>query len=152
MKDSVPLAPLQKYARFILIVFAVAMALYLMAVPFFAWHRHMTLAAAALPAFGMFGVFGLWGIGDHICDRRKLDELEALIYQRAITLGMQIFWLVFVLSCMGVWAVLSFGYHQTKAPVDFLPFLVMLGWIVFMVSQSIAILVQYKRSLCDEAR
>ena len=33
MKDGVPLAPLQRYAWFNLIVFAIAVALYLMAVP-----------------------------------------------------------------------------------------------------------------------
>jgi len=150
MKGSVPLAPLQKFAWFILIVFVVTVALYLSAVPFFAWYRHMTLASAALPSLGMFGVCGLWGIGDYICNRRKLDEREALIYQQATSLGMAIFWQVFVLSCMGVWAVFSFGYHQTKVPVNVLPFLVMLGYIVFMVTQSIAILVQYKRSAGDD--
>jgi hypothetical protein len=149
MKDRVPLAPLQKLAWFNLIVFAVVVILYLSAVPFFVWYRHMTLTRAALPSLGMLGFSGLLGIGNHICNRRKLDEREALIYQKATSLGMVIFWQVFVFSCMGVWAILSYGYHQTKVPVGFLPFLVMLGFIVFMVSQSIAILVQYKRSLCD---
>jgi len=150
MKDTVPLAPLQRLAWFNLIIFAVAVALYFMALSFFMWHFHRTLAAAALPSLGMFGVLGLLGIGDHICDRRKLDEREALINQRAMTLGMQIFWLVFVLSCMGVWAYFSYIFHQTTVPVGFFPLLVMLGWIVFMVTQSIAILVQYKRSACDD--
>ena len=98
----------------------------------------------------MFGVCGLWGIGDYICDRRKLDEREALINQQAMMLGMKIFWLVIGLSCMGVWAVLSFGYHQTNVPVGFLPFLFVLGYIVYMATQSIAILVQYKRSASDD--
>jgi hypothetical protein len=150
MKDNIPLAPLQRLAWFNLIVFIVAVALYLMAVPFFAWHFHRTLAAAALPAGGMFGVCGLWGIVDYICNRRKLDERETLINQRAMTLSMQIFWLVFVLSCMGVWAYFSYILHQTTVPVGFFPLLVMLGWIVFMVAQSIAILVQYKRSANDD--
>jgi len=150
MKDTVPLAPLERWAWFNLIVFAIAVALYLMAVPFFAYHFHRTLTAAALPSLGMFGVLGLLGIGDHICDRRKLDEREALINQRAMMLGMQIFWLVIGLSCMGVWAVLSFGYQQTSVSVGFLPFLFVLGYIVFMVALSIAILVQYKRSAGDD--
>jgi hypothetical protein len=150
MKDSIPLAPLQKLAWFNLIVFAIAVALYLMAVPFFAWHRHMTLAAASLPALGMFGVCGLWGFGSLICGRRKLDEREALINQRAMMLCMQIFWQVFVLSCMGIWAYFSYILHQTTVPVGFFPFLIMLGVVVFYVAQSIAILVQYKRSASDD--
>jgi hypothetical protein len=35
-------------------------------------------------------------------------------------------------------------------PVDFLPFLVGLGGVVFWVTQSIAILVQYRRSASDD--
>jgi hypothetical protein len=151
MKDSVPLAPLQRWAWFNLSVFAFVVILYLSAVPFFVWYRHMTLAAAALPSLGMFGFSGLWGIGDWLYRRKKMDEREELIYQRATSLGMAIFWQVFVFSCMGVWAILDLGYHQTKVPVGFLPFLVVLGFIVFMVPQSIAILVQYKRSACDDA-
>ena len=150
MKDNVPLAPLQRHAWFNLSVFAVAVALYLMAVPFFAWHFHRTLAAATLPSLGVFGVCGLWGFAPLICDRRKLDEREALINQRAAAIGVVLFWEVFVALCMGVWAYLSYVRHQATVPVGFLPFLVMLGFIVFAVTQSIAILVQYKRSACDD--
>ena len=169
MKDSIPLAPLQRWAWFNLIVFAIAVALYLMAVPFFAWHFHQTLAAAALPSLGMFGVLGLWGFGQmgfgrlwgynsystYFRDHRrrtkvKLDELEIYISQRAAMIGFVLFWQVFVFSCMGVWAYLSYVRHQATGPVSFLPFLVMLGVVVFWVTQSIAILVQYKRSAGDD--
>jgi hypothetical protein len=51
---------------------------------------------------------------------------------------------------MGVWAYFSYILHQTRGLVGFLPFLVMLGFIVFMVTLSIAILVQYKRSAGDD--
>ena len=156
MKDSIPLAPLQKLAWFNLIVFAGAVALYALAVPLLAWHFHRTLADAALPSLGMFGLCGIWGFGSRfLYDRRrratvKLDEREQFISQRASTIGMAIFWAAFVLSCMGVWAYFSYIFHQTTVPVGFFPLLVMLGWIVFMVTQSIAILVQYKRSAGDD--
>jgi hypothetical protein len=156
MKDSVPLAPLQKLAWFNLIVFAIAVALYLMAVPFFEWRFHMTLAHAALPSLGVFGVCGLWGFGVYFdYDRKRramanLDEREQIIKQRAGMIGMGLFWLVFVFLCMGVWAYLSVR-RQAMVPIGFLPFLVMLGTLVFIVTQSIAILVQYKRSAVDDA-
>ena len=151
MKNSIPLAPLQKFAWFDLIVFAVTVVLYLVAVPLLAWHRHLTFGAASLPALGMFGLCGLWGFGPLICDRRKLDERELLINQRAMILGMTLFWEVFVLSCMGFWADLSYLRHQAMVPVWFLPSLVAVGAVVFYITQSIAILVQYKRSIDDDA-
>jgi hypothetical protein len=156
MKDNIPLAPLQRLAWFNLIVFAIAVALYLMAVPFFEWRLHMTLTRAALPSLGVFGVCGLWGLGNYfLYDRRrsakvKLDERETLICQRAGTIGVVLFWEVFVLLSMGVWAYLSYVRHQATVPVGFLPFLVMLGFVVYMVTQSIAILLQYKRSTSDD--
>jgi hypothetical protein len=156
MKDTVPLAPLQRLAWFNLIIFAVAVALYFMALSFFTWHFHRTLAEASLPALGLFGICGLWGFGNHfLYDRRRrarvnLDEREALIYQRANTIGVVLFWEVFVFLCMGVWAYLSYVRHQATIPVGFLPFLVFAGMIVWQVTQSIAILVQYRRSASDD--
>jgi hypothetical protein len=50
-----------------------------------------------------------------------------------------------------VWAVLSYVRHQTTLPVGFLPGMVIAGMVVFTVTQSIAILVQYKRSANDDA-
>ena len=156
MKDSIPLAPLQRLAWFNLIVFAVAVALYFMALSFFTWHFHRTLAVAALPALGMFGVCGLWGLGNYFLHDRKrrarvnLDEREALIYQRANTIGVALFWLFFVVLCMGVWAYLSYVRHQATIPVGFLPLRVFVGMIVWQVTQSIASLVQYRRSAGDD--
>jgi hypothetical protein len=157
MKDRIPLAPLQKLAWFNLVVFAAVVVLYAAAVPLLAWHFHKSLAAAAVPAMGAFGICGLWGLGSYfLYDRRrhapvKLDERESLIKQRAAMIGMLLFWEVFVFSCMGVWAVLSYVRHQTTLPVGFLPGMVIAGMVVFTVTQSIAILVQYKRSANDDA-
>jgi hypothetical protein len=79
-----------------------------------------------------------------------LDEPEALIYRRAATIGVALFWVVFVLSCIGVWAYLSFVRHQATVPIGFLLLLVSAGMFVFMVTRSIAILVQYRRSAGDD--
>jgi hypothetical protein len=155
VKDSVPLAPLQRYAWFNLIVFAIAVALYLMAVPFFEWRFHITLTRAALPSLGVFGVCGLWGFGNYFLydrqrHRRNLDEREALIWQRAGAIGMVLFGELFVFVCMGVWAYL-YVRHQATVPIGFLPFLVLAGSVVLWVTQSIAILMQYRRSAADDA-
>jgi hypothetical protein len=152
MKDSIPLAPLQKWAWFNLVVFAVAAILYSICVPLLARSFHRTLSDAAIPSLGIFGVCGAWGFGSlFFIDRRRrakvpLDERENLIRQRAERTGMVMFWEVFVILCMSVWAVLSYGWHRTTLPVGFLPFLVFAGYIVLIVTQSVAILMQYKRS------
>jgi len=91
MNGRIPLASLQKLAWFNLIVFAIAVASYAIAVPLLAAHFHKTLAAASLPSLGMFGLTGLWGFGSLICDRRKLDERESLIKQRAMMAGFVLF-------------------------------------------------------------
>lgn len=155
MKDSIPLAPLQKWAWFNLAVFAAAVILYIIGVPLLAWSFHRTLSAAALPTLGIFGVCGAWGFGSFFfIDRRRrarvpLDERENLISQCAAGIGAVICWEVFVILCMSVWAVLRYVRHQTTLPVDFLPFLILACWIVWIVTHSIAILMQYKRSGSD---
>ena len=119
MKDSIPLAPLQRYAWFNLIVFATTVALYVVAVPALAWYFHRTLAAAALPSLGLFGLCGIWGFGSYFFyDRRrraivKLDERENSIYLRAGTIGFALSLQVFVFLCMGVW---RFGATGITAP------------------------------------
>jgi hypothetical protein len=156
MKNTVPLAPLQRLAWFNVIVFAAVVVLYVIAVPSLALYFHKSLAQAALPALGLFGLCGIWGFGSHILyDRRgrvkvKLDEREELINLRATTTGFAGAWLVFVALCMGVWAVRSYALHRPTVPVDFLPFLVFVGMIVFTVFQSLAILAEYKRSCGDD--
>ena len=91
MNGPIPLASLQKLAWFNLIVFAIAVASYAIAVPLLAAHFHKTLAAASLPSLGMFGLTGLWGFGSLICERRTLDERESLIKQRAMMAGFVLF-------------------------------------------------------------
>ena len=151
MKDLIALAPLQKRAWFNLIVFATTATLYSISVPLIAWHFHKTMSSASVPALGVFGLCGILGFSSFICNRRSLDEREELIDRRATMLGMTLFWQVFVLSSMGVWAVFSYIRHQTTVPVGFFPFLVWVGFIVFSVTQSVAILVQYERSASNDA-
>jgi drug/metabolite transporter (DMT)-like permease len=109
------------------------------------------MSSASVPALGVFGLCGILGFSSFICNRRSLDEREELIDRRATMLGMTLFWQVFVLSSMGVWAIFSYVRHQTTVPVGFFPFLVWVGFIVFSVTQSVATLVQYRRSANDDA-
>jgi len=156
MKDRIPLAPLQKMARFNLIVFAAVVVLYLIAVPLLAWYFHRTLLEASVPALGLFGLCGLWGFGSFfLYDRKrgakvKLDEREELINLRATTTGFAAAWGVFVALCMGVWVVRSYVVHRPTLPIGFLPFLVFTAMIVQTVFQSLGIRAEYKRSCGDD--
>lgn len=151
MNDPIALAPLQKRAWFDLIVFVTAVVLYAIALPLLASCFHRTVAEAAVPSLGVFGVLGAWGWGDRICNRRMLDERERFIEQRAMFAGMVLFWQVWVFSCMGIWAVLSYVRHQSVVPVVLLPILAFAGGIVFQVTRAISTLVQYRRG-GDDAR
>jgi hypothetical protein len=62
---------------------------------------------------------------------------------------MALFWVLFV--CMGVWAYLSYVRHRATVPIGSLPLLVAAGGIVSWVTQSITILMQYRRSAADDA-
>jgi hypothetical protein len=156
MKDSIPLAPLEKMARFNLIVFAAVTVLYFIAVPSLAWCFHRTLLQASVPALGLFGFCGFWGFGSYfLYDRKrrakvKLDEREELINLQATTTGFAAAWGVFVALCMGVWVVRSYVVHRPTLPIVFLPFLVFTCMIVQTVFQSLGILAGYKRSCGDD--
>lgn len=152
MEDSIPLAPLQTWAWFNLAAFAAAVMLYIIGVPLLALSFHRTLSEVAVPCLGIFGVCGAWGFGSlFLRDRRRRtrvapDERENLIRERAARVGLVASYEISVILCMGAWAVLSYGWRQTTLPVGFLPFLVLAGAIVLIVTQSVAILLQYRRS------
>jgi hypothetical protein len=151
MDEPIPLAPLQKLAWYNLTVFAGAVGLYVVAVPLLAWLAQKPLAFAALPGLSAFGLCGLWGFGNHFLhDRRRqkkaaLDERERAIFQRAMTLGWFLFWEIFVVVCVGGWGYLRYVRGQLTVPVELLPGLVFLGFVVFEVTYSVSILVQYRR-------
>jgi hypothetical protein len=75
-----------------------------------------------------------------------VDERDQFVGLRAVLAGYSIFWVCFVAACMTTWGVLRYCKYQDTVSVDVLPLLVGGGMIVFMVSQSVAILIQYGRS------
>lgn len=97
-------------------------------------------------AAGALGVLGLWALGpifygasDQKRDEEP-DELGRLIQVRAVLAGYAVFWLVFVGVCVGIWA--AYG-SRGRIAVNVLPLLALGGWALFVVVQSVALLVQY---------
>jgi len=136
----------QKVAWFNLAVLAAAAVTYVALVP----------ALGAQPALGSFGICGLWGLGFLFYRRRAnqvlLDERDRLVSLRAQIAGLWIFWELFVAACMITWAALRFWRNQNTVSVDVLPLLVGGGMVVFTLSHSVAILIQYGRSEGHESR
>jgi hypothetical protein len=128
----------QKVAWFNLAVSGAAVLAYVALVP----------VLGAGPALGAFGICGLWGFSVLFHRRRKgqvvTDEREQLIAVRSQLAGLWVFWEAFVAACMITWAVVRYHYDRSVVPVDLLPVLVMGGMVVYGVTQSIAVLIQYR--------
>ncbi len=134
----------QKAAWFNLTVFTAAVVTY------------GALAAVIGPtrAMAASGLCGLWGLSGLYCRRRPgavvLDERDRLINLRAQLAGLWVFWELFVAGCMIIWALRRYYWREATISIDALPLLVIGGLIVFVVTHSIAVLVQYGRSHGDE--
>jgi hypothetical protein len=145
--------PQQKHARYNLIVSTATLLLtsaaYLLLLHFLGPQR-------ARGAFGFFGLLGLLGLGPAFYRRREgearviLDERDKQIGDRSQVLAWRIVWLYWFLVCMGPWAWVAIrsglGAVQVPfVPVEWLPWVLMLGFLVFMMAWSISVLVNYGR-------
>jgi hypothetical protein len=145
------MSPNQKAARFNLTVVVVTLLLFLIAVQLLASYGNRSWIEAAAPASGVFGLLGLLScarlyyrpVGGRLA---MMDERDKFIEERARIIGFTVFWLVWVFGSMLSWALLRYGAGRETIPVDALPLLVLGGFVVFVISQSIAILAQYGRS------
>jgi hypothetical protein len=129
--------PLYKEGLYWLILLALTAVAYLVLMIFLGPIR-------AQAAFGLFGLAGLQPLLYR--KRRKTavwDERDTLINYRAVLAGYSVFWLVFTLAPMSVWAaVYCYGGHSMIS-VHVLPGLVMGGFIVVMTTRAVAIVFQY---------
>lgn len=135
-----PMTLQQKVAWFNLAVLAAAVLAYVALVP----------VLGAVPALGAFGICGLWGLSVLFYRRREgqvvTDEREQLIVLRSQLAGLWTLWEALVAMCMITWAVVRYRYDRSVVPVDVLPALVLGGMIVYQVTQSIAVVIQHRRS------
>jgi hypothetical protein len=141
----------QKAAWFVLIVIGGTFVLYGAAVPALSWWFHRTMAEAALPALGLFGLMGLSGFetlfyrtprGAAPGNQPVMDERDWLLSKRAWTAGMQIFWLLFCMVGMGLWAYLYFlrGLERVNVPVYVFPMVIGGGAVIFMLTRALTTL------------
>ncbi|MGE5609636.1 MAG: hypothetical protein ACM359_10310 [Bacillota bacterium] len=131
------MSPLQKLAWYNLSIGVLIVVLYAVAAPL--------LGPEA--ALGVTGLGGFWGIGGRLCygtwrGEVRHDEREALVQKNAALAAWAASWLYFVLICMVPWALMHYVWHQDRISVEVLPWILMGGFIVFMLAQSVAVLAQ----------
>ncbi len=124
----------------------------------FYWLVLLALTAAAygvlmiflgpIRAFGAFGLFFLVGLQPLVYRKRRQgivwDERDTLINYRAVIASYSVFWLVFTLAAMGIWAAVYCYGGQSMISVHVLPLLLGGGFIVVMTTRAVAIVVQYR--------
>jgi uncharacterized membrane protein len=133
---------LEAQAWFTLAVIGLALATFGVLIP----------VLGAWRAAGAFGLLGLLGVTPLFTLRRRgdtavvADERDRLIHSRATLIAFAVFWVAFVGACMIPWAVYR---KDGSVPVDLLPLIVLAGWVVFSLTQSAAMLVQYHQGRRD---
>jgi uncharacterized membrane protein len=127
----------QRVHVFNLVVIALALTAFLAAVPRFGFSR----AGGLLGFMGFLG-FGLvfyWGGKNKVVT----DERDRAIGERAARIGFAIFWVLFVLGCVGTWWILG---DNATIPVRLLPVIMYLAWAIWQGAMSTAVLIQYRQA------
>jgi hypothetical protein len=145
--------PQAKHARYNLIVCAMTLVLtstaYGLLLHFLGPHR-------ARGAFGFFGLLGLLGLGPAFYHRKRgvagvvLDERDKQISDRATIVAWRVIWIYWCLVCMvpWVWVAASRGLSAVEVPfvpVEWLPWALMLAFLIFMMTWSVSVLASYRR-------
>ena len=133
----------QKIARFNLIVIAASCVLSGVAVGISAIFVGMPKALGGL---GLMGICGLMGLSPFLFRKKQgqvsFDERDELIQKKAMLIAYTTFWISFVSACMIPWFIIG---PSGSISVNALPFIVLGGFIILMLVQSVAILIQYGR-------
>jgi hypothetical protein len=128
----------EKRAWFVLGVFAVAVATFLVLIP----------VVGARVAWGALGLFGFAGLTPLLFRKRgspeevTFDERDQVIVERATLAGGVLSYVWFVLACMVPWFVYMFRGYKTIS-IHTLPFVVVCGAIAFYVTRAATIVVLY---------
>ena len=132
------MTPLYKEGVYWLVLLALMAAAYLV----------LMIFIGPIRAMGAFGLLGLAGFQPLLYRKHGVavvwDERDTLINYRAMIAGYSVFWLVFTLVPMSIWAFIYCYRGHSMISVELLPGLVMGGLIVFATTRAIAIVVQYR--------
>jgi len=100
-----------------------------------------------MAAVSAFALSGLWGFSVFFyrlpatAPGVVYDERDIRIHSRATLVAYSVFWVVFVGACMGWWAL---RHGEGTVSISILPVLPMIGMLVVISVQSVAMLLQYR--------
>jgi len=132
---------LQKMALYNLIVIAIVLLIVVLVVGLIYHYQGLQEAREAIPLAGLFGLLGLSGV----LFRKKrggtdFDERDQLILRKSTAVAYSVFWVAWIAASMTIWAVLR---RRGTVRVDILPIMVLIGGLIVVTVQSVAILAQY---------
>jgi hypothetical protein len=96
------------------------------------------------PAVGAFGLFGIIGVGPLIWKKERLDERDHAIARRAGLISFTFSYLVFVLGCMGAWAVVYLVESRNLVSIHLLALITGAGGFTAFLAHAIATLILYR--------
>lgn len=133
--------PMQKMARYNLIVVMLALAVFLVLIPLIGLSR-------AQAAFALLALTAKSGF-DEMRWRKKLAKKEIVVDERDRIIGSRALIAVWVAThlyvvavCMITWSI-YFSRGEEVISISFLPMIVVGAWVIFLLVNSIAVLVQY---------
>lgn len=133
----------QKIAWFNLIVIAICVVLAAGMTTIYAFQHGFP---SALGGTGFLGFACLIALGPFLFRKRKdqvaFDERDVMIERRAVRCGTTVAYFYFVIVCIVTWLVVGF---DSKVSAGVLPMLVVGGFLVVNIVQSIVTLVEYRR-------
>ncbi len=134
---------LQKIASYNLIVIAIVLIIVVLVVGLI---YHSKGSQEARGAIGLAGLLGLVGLSGVLFRKKRgetdFDERDQLILRKSTAVAYSVFWVAWIAASMTIWAVLR---RRGTVRVDILPIMVLIGGLVVVTVQSVAILVQYGR-------
>ncbi len=132
---------LQKIASYNLIVIAIVLIIVVLVVGLI---YHSKGSQEARGAIGLAGLLGLVGLSGVLFRKKRgetdFDERDQLILRKSTAVAYSVFWVAWIAASMTIWAVLR---RRGTVRVDILPIMVLIGGLVVVTVQSVAILIQY---------
>jgi hypothetical protein len=132
----------EKQAWFILIVFAVTMALLGGSILIFGWHEGML---GTLGLYGLIGGVGLIGQREKKGGKIIRDERDDAIERTANLIGYSIFWVILVIATMMPFFIYGPD-HIVSVRAGSLTLTIFIALTIVYTIRSLAIIIQYRRA------